>query len=160
MDNPKVIVKETGKYGKGLFAKDDISKGEIIADWTDGKVYEAEKCSYLPKNIKKNPRDYAIQFEEHKWINTDGIGRHINHSCNPNCGIKGKFQIVTMKDIKKGEELTFDYEMTEDSDWRMKCMCDAKNCRGIIGAFKNMPLNIRKKYKGYISTWLIDKYKL
>lgn len=62
MDNPKVIIKDTDKYGKGLFAKEDIKNGELIASF-DGEVYEAEKCSDLEPKI----RDYAIQFEKHKW---------------------------------------------------------------------------------------------
>lgn len=155
MDNPKVIVKDTEFMGKGLFADKGIKKGEIIADWTGSKIYEADKCSSLPKGVA----DYAIQFEEHKWIDTESIGRYINHSCEPNCGIKGKFQIVTMRDIREGEELTFDYEMTEDSDWRMSCQCGSKSCRKIIGTYKNMPNEVREKYKEYISEWLIKKYK-
>lgn len=155
MINAKIIIKETGKYGKGLFAAEDIHKGEIIADWVDGKVSEADKCSDLPKEV----RDYAIQFEEHKWIDTESAGRFINHSCEPNCGVNGNLKIVAMRDIKKGEELTYDYEMTEDSDWKMECKCGSNNCRKIIGAYKNMPKEIRKKYKEYISDWLIKKYK-
>ncbi len=150
----KVIVRETCKYGKGLYANEDIKKGEIIADWTGGKIYEAEKCSDLPEEI----RDHAIQFEEHSWIDTDGIGRFFNHSCEPNCGVKGKFQIVAIRNIKKGEELTFDYEMSEDSDWRMECKCETPSCRKIIGAYRNMLEEIRKKYAGYISEWLVRKY--
>lgn len=157
MDSSKVIVKETGKIGKGLFAIKDIKKEEVIADWTGGKIYEAESCTKLPT---EEIADHAIQFEEHKWIDTEGIGRYSNHSCEPNCGIKGKFQVVAMRDIKKGEWCTWDYEMTEDSDWRMNCKCGSKFCRKVIGAFQNMPEEVRKKYKGYISEWLVKKYKL
>ena len=156
MDNVNVIIKETKNLGKGLFANDDIKKGEVIADWTGGQIYEANKALNLPENV----RAHAIQFEEHKWIDTNGIGRYFNHSCEPNCGIKGKFQIVSMSDIRKGEWLTFDYEMTEDSDWKMQCKCGSKNCRKIIGSFKNISENIRKKYKGYISEWLVEKYDI
>lgn len=155
-DNPKVIVEETGKYGKGLRAIRNISKGEVITDWTGGKVHEAIKCTDLPKDVA----DHAIQFEEHKWIDTKGIGRYSNHSCNPNCGIRGKFRLVAMKNIKKGDWLTWDYEMTEDSDWRMNCQCGEKNCRKIIGAYKNMPKAIRKKYREYTSDWLTEKYRV
>ncbi|MGD0577135.1 MAG: SET domain-containing protein-lysine N-methyltransferase, partial [Candidatus Staskawiczbacteria bacterium] len=86
-------------------------------------------------------------------------GRFLNHSCDPNCGVKGKFQIVAMRDIENGEELTFDYEMTEDSDWQMQCKCGSKLCRKVIGAYKNMPEFVKEKYKGYISEWLTEKYK-
>lgn len=156
MDSKKVAISETKSMGKGLFAKENIKKDEIICDWTGGKVYEAENCNGLPPIV----RDHAIQFEEHKWIDTKGLGFYINHSCEPNCGVNGKFQIVAMRNIKKGEHLTFDYEMTEDSNWRMECKCGEKSCRKNIGAFKNMPDKIRKKYKGYISYWLVEKYNL
>jgi hypothetical protein len=63
-----------------------------------------------------------------------------------------------MRDIKKGEWCTWDYEMSEDSDWKMECKCGTKKCRKIIGAFKNMPPEIRKKYGCYISDWLVKKY--
>lgn len=158
MDNPKVGIKDTNSIGKGVTALENIKKDEIIADWQDGTIYEAEKASSLPPEVK----DYAIQIEEHKWIDTNGIARFFNHSCEPNCGIKDKIQLVALRDIKKGEWLTFDYELTEDSDWIMpcKCECGSEDCRKTIGAFKNLPNEIREKYKGYISDWLVKKYKL
>jgi len=156
MNSPKTIIKYTKLLGKGLFASEDIKKGEVVADFSDGKIYDAEKCSDLPKKFA----DYAIQFEEHKWIDTPSNGRYLNHSCEPNCGVRGEFQIVAMRNIKKGEKLTFDYEMTEDSDWKMECLCGSKLCRKIIGDHRNIPEEIKKKYKEYTSDWLIKKYKI
>lgn len=154
MKNSKVIVKETKKIGKGLFALENIKKDGMIADFSGGKIYKAQKASDLPKDVA----DHAIEFGENEWIDTPEEGRFLNHSCDPNCGVRGKFQIVAMRDIEKGEELTFDYEMTEDSDWSMQCKCGSKICRKIIGAYKNMPESVRQKYEGYISDWLIEKY--
>ena len=155
-DNSKVDVKETPSMGFGVIAIGDISAGEVIADWANGKKYFAKHASELPDVC----RDHAPQFAQEKYIDTQGIGRFLNHSCEPNCGFKGKFQIVAMRNIKKGEWLTFDYEMSEDSDWRMDCKCGAKNCRKVIGAFANMPKDVRLKYKGFISQWLVEKYPL
>jgi hypothetical protein len=153
MDNPKVEVGKTGKYGKGVFAKFAIRKGEVIAAF-DGKIY-----GYYSRGWTTDVNNHAIQFEERKWRDSAGIARRLNHSCQPNCGIKGLFRIVAMRDIKKGEELTWDYEMTEDNPtWRMRCRCGSKNCRKVIGAHRNMPEVVRKKYKGYISEWLVEKY--
>ena len=156
MDNPDVEIAQTLAFGKGLRALKAIPRGTVIADWNGGQVYKAEKCTDLPKDIA----DHAIQFGEHCWIDTKGIGRYANHSCEPNCGIKGKFQLVAMRDIAKGEWLTFDYEMTEDSDFRVNCQCGTKSCRKTIGAFRNLPNNARKKYKGFVSEWLVRKYNL
>jgi len=160
MDNPKVEIKETKKYGKALFAKGDIKKGEIIANWTGGRVYKSKKATSLPNESPYFVQDHAIQFAEDKYIDYDGIGRYFAHSCDPNCGFKGKFKIVAMRNIKKGEELTFDYGMSEDSNWRLECKCGAKNCRKIIGAFKIMPKEVRKKYHSHISSWLRKKYNI
>lgn len=153
MKNSMAEVREAGRYGLGLFTVRDIEKDEIVVDFSNGRVYEVDKASDLPKEVA----DHAIQFEEHKWIDTSGVGRYLNHSCDPNCGIKDKFKIVAMRDIKKGEELTFDYEMTENSDWRMECDCGLRNCRKTVGAYSNLPKPLREKYKGYISEWLTTK---
>lgn len=152
--NPKVILSE-GKFGKCLVATVHISKDEEIVSF-DGEMYSAEKISDLPKDIA----DHAIQFSEHQWRESTSIARYINHSCNPNCGIKNLFTLVAMRDIQKGEELLWDYDMTEDSDWRMTCLCGSENCRKVIGAFALVPQETRGKYKGYISKWLVEKYKL
>jgi hypothetical protein len=65
-----------------------------------------------------------------------------------------------MRDIAPGEEILWDYEMTEDHPyWRLRCRCGTKSCRKIIGAYRNMPEATRKKYKGYISWWLTRKPK-
>lgn len=151
MDNPRVFVKKTKNHGNGVFSSGFIRKNEIIAEF-DGKI-----LGYYSKSWDhEKHRNHAIQFEKGKWRDSNGIARKINHSCEPNCGIKNLFQVVAMRNIKKGEEITWDYEMTEDSDWwRMKCTCDTPSCRKIIGAYSNLPKLIRKRYKGYISTWLL-----
>lgn len=154
MNNPKVNV-GTNRFGKCLIANSDIAKGEVVAVF-DGPIYEAEKCSDLPVDI----RDHAIQFEEHKWRDSNSMARYINHSCEPNCGIKGLFTLVTIKDVKKGDELLWDYAMTEDGDWRMECLCNTASCRKIIGAFSLIPESLRPQYKEYASDWLVEKYKL
>lgn len=60
MDNPKVIVRETHTIGKGLLAIEDIKKGEVIADWTGGKIYIAESCTKLP--TKGEPKNKVLNF--------------------------------------------------------------------------------------------------
>ena len=152
-NNPKVIISKTGIY-KGLIAVEPIHKGEIIAV-SDGDVFYADLDSQLP-DIARNT---AYQFHE-KWYR-DGkptsYARFINHSCEPNCGIKNLFQIVTMRDIAAGEELTFDYGMVCNSDWENpegSCLCGSPNCRGKILPYRGLPQSVKDRYKGYISEWL------
>ncbi len=149
MDNPKVKVRHTKKTGRGVFALRPIRKGEIIAIF-DGPIYDADHEPWTKEQLT-----YTIQFAKDKWRDSKGLARYLNHSCDPNCGIKGLSKVVAMRAIAAGDEVTWDYEMTEKSWWmKMKCRCGSPICRGTIGSYARMPRAIRKKYKGYISSWL------
>ncbi len=154
MDSRKVIVQKTKKYGRGVYAKYPIRKGEVIAAF-DGPIYDDDFEPWTEDLF-----NHAIQFGPALWRDSKGIARLINHSCDPNCGIKGLFKIVAMRAIQPGEQITWDYEMTEKNKyWKMQCRCGSEICRKTIGHYKNMPLSIRKKYKGYISDWITQKDK-
>lgn len=156
MDNPKIILKKSA-HGKGVFAKECIKKGEVLASF-DGTIYHSSFRGWDNAHL----RNHVVQFDRHYWRDAKGIARYFNHSCEPNCGIKNLFDVVAMRDISAGEECTWDYDMTEDAldgHWSMHCKCGTKSCRKKIGAYRNMPLAIRKKYKGYISAWLLNEKK-
>lgn len=156
MDNPKAVVRRVRGMGRGVFAAAPIKKGEEVAAF-DGKEY-----GWASRAWHTNERDvlhHAIQIAPRRWRDSAGIARVLNHSCEPNCGIKDLVRLVAMRNIKKGEELTWDYEMTEDSDWyRLRCRCGAAGCRQIIGTYRNLPATKRRQYRGYVSAWLIEYY--
>ncbi len=150
MDNKKAKVRQTKQYGKGVFATQKIRKGEVIAIF-DGPILDDDFEPWTDDLYF-----HAIQVDKAKWRDSIGIARYINHSCDPNCGIKRRNRVVAMRDIEKGEQISWDYEMTEkNKHWKMKCKCGTPICRKIIGNYQNMPSTIRKKYKGYISSWLL-----
>lgn len=146
----KVYLKNTRRYGRGVFALRKIRKGEVVGEF-DGPIYD----EYF-EPWTRELQTHVIQFAKEKWRDSSGLARYMNHSCEPNCGIRGLFKVVAMRTIQKDEQITWDYEMTEKSDWwRMKCRCGTESCRKIIGTFKALPTRIRRKYRGYISTWLV-----
>lgn len=150
LDNPKAIVRNTKNFGKGVFARQKIKRGEVVAVF-DGAFYDNDFEDWTDDLLS-----HAIQYQKAAWRDSRGIARLINHSCEPNCGIKKLFRIVAMRDIKKGEHITWDYEMTEKSSWmKMRCRCGTPSCRKIIGNYARMPKSTRKKYRGYISAWLL-----
>ncbi len=150
MDHPKALVKSTEKYGKAVFAAGTIKKGQVIAAF-DGKRFDNDFEDWTDDLY-----NHAIQYGKTDWRDSKGIARLINHSCEPNCGIKNYFKVVAMRDIKKGEQITWDYEMTEKNKyWKMKCRCGSKSCRKVIGNYSRMPISVRKKYEGFISEWLL-----
>ncbi len=81
---------------------------------------------------------------------------HLNHSCEPNSGLQGPIVFIAMRDIATGEELTFDYAMTDDEPYEMECCCGSKNCRGTITGFDWRKPELQRKYDGYFS-WFIQR---
>ena len=150
----KVYVSETKKTGKGLFAKVNLKEGEAIFI-AKGRMV---KYPYYP-DYKIGPNRLAM--EKHIWLDPfdKNPWRFINHSCNPNAGLKGRRIVVAMKNIKKNKEVTIDYSITEeDPNWKMKCICSEKNCRKVIKSVRFLPLKLFEKYKNYIPEFMQEAY--
>jgi uncharacterized protein len=65
-------------------------------------------------------------------IDGHSMAMFINHSCKPNCEIdetKGRIFVKTVRNLKAGEELTYDYWLY-DGDDEAPCYCGARSCRG------------------------------
>ncbi|MDO8627955.1 MAG: SET domain-containing protein-lysine N-methyltransferase, partial [Candidatus Diapherotrites archaeon] len=96
-------------------------------------------------------------ISKNKWIEPfkKNSGYFLNHSCNPNCGLKGLNKITAMKKIGIGEEISIEYSTIVDlKSWDMECMCASKNCRKIIKSYKFLPENLKKKYKNWKAEFL------
>ena len=82
-------------------------------------------------------------------------GDSINHSCEPNCGMRNATTIVAMRDIAAGEELTFDYAMSDASDYdEFDCNCGTSLCRGRVRADDWRLDTLRHRYKGFFSPYI------
>jgi hypothetical protein len=144
----KLYPYRTSNTGEGLFAKVDFKKGDLIFTW---------------KGVKKKGR--YPWYVGHRWLPIDRYqwiapyrnnpGWYINHSCNPNSGIKDSIKIVAMKSIRRGEEVTIDYSTsTSENGWYLICHCKNKNCRRIIRSYEFMPPKLKQKYRDFISEYL------
>jgi uncharacterized protein len=159
-----VYVKDTKKYGIGVYAKNKILKNEKIAMF-GGHVLTRKEEDKLPKEIYDN----AIQIDDNLVIGSINKkevedGSMFNHSCNANSGIRGQILLVAIRDIDIDEQVTFDFGTVLYNDgtskaYKLKCLCDAKNCRKYItdNDWKNK--NVQKQYKGYFPIHIEDKIK-
>ena len=137
--------KKSPLHGSGLFAKNDIKKGSKVIEYIGDKVTKKEGDKRADKQIRKAKKDknngMVYVFELNKRYDIDGdvdynFAKFINHSCNPNCEVDGKglkLWIFALRDIKKGEELSYDYGFGYDKDYKdYICKCGSKNCCGYI----------------------------
>lgn len=142
--------------GKGLFAKRHINKGEEILRFT-GDIIDFNQALAMGIN-----QAYALQIGNNLYINLEEPGRFVNHSCNPNAGIRNDVVLVALQDIRKGEQVYYDYSATMDEDnWVMQCRCGSANCRKIVKDFKYLPSLVKQKYLdlGVVQRFIAIQYQ-
>ena len=130
-------IKKSKIDNNGLYASCNIKKGTRIIEYK-GKVITRKQSEESSKF--DNSRAIYL-FNLNKRFDLDGdfkfnIARLINHSCDPNCEVLGeglKVWVYAMKNINKGDELSYDYGFSFDEDFRQfPCKCGSKNCIGYI----------------------------
>jgi hypothetical protein len=135
--------------GNGIFAKVPLKKGELLAVF-GGVVYEWDTFVTLPEI----ERTLCIQVEENFFLvpRPIGEGDYVNHSCNPNAGLSGQIALVAMRDIHPGEEVCFDYAMSDTVPYdEFNCGCGAHTCRGrVTGNDWRLP-ELQKRYAGFFA---------
>ena len=90
---------------------------------------------------KSEAIDDPLQIDDNTFIDLDESFRLINHSCNPTAGIQNTNELIAIRDIEPGEEITYNYSTTVsiDNKWKMKCHCQSKECLKIIGNILSLP---------------------
>jgi hypothetical protein len=155
--SPKVDKRKSAIDGRGLFAREDISAGEVLVVKGGYVLTRAQRDQV---GTLLGPSE--IQITEDLFIGPttrrerEGGMMHLNHSCEPNLGLQGQVVYVALRDIRMGEELTADYAMTDDEPYEMTCRCGRPTCRGTITGFDWRKPEIQAKYAGYFS-WFIQR---
>ena len=135
--------------GNGIYSLELINKGELVAVF-GGVVYEWDAFIHLPDR----ERSLCIQVEDRHFLvpRPIGEGDYVNHSCNPNAGLSGQIGLVAMRDIKIGEEVCFDYAMSDTMPYdEFNCGCGSLNCRGKVGGNDWQKPELQKRYAGFFA---------
>ena len=125
---PASVKVAKSKTGLGMFALEEIKKGDFIIEYVGKKM--------LTKDADEKGGRYLFELNS-KWT-IDGVdrknkARYINHSCRPNCEVdikNGRILIFAIKKILPGEELTYDYGEEYFNDYFKKPGCKCGACDG------------------------------
>jgi hypothetical protein len=134
----------TISYGKALVASKDLPKGTIVEKF-EGKII---KLSQVPIEMIRHAIFVGEKDSEDKWIVSETNAICANHACEPNCEIDDDLNIITLKKVKKDEELTYIYNKLEDDEkvedftwderWNFECKCGSKKCQKLINGYKKV----------------------
>ena len=136
----KLVVKNSA-HGRGVFTEQPIGAADWIIRFT-GPFLRYDQTS---------SSTYALQIGTDLYIGASGgPDDYINHSCQPNAGLRingTTVDLYAIRDIAAGEEIFFDYSTTlDEDDFIMSCRCSSPSCRKVIGDGKYLPKDIWDRY--------------
>lgn len=134
--NKYVIVGRSTIHGRGLYAKTDLRKGTEVIEYVGRRMDAAEADREC-----ENENVFVFTLD-HGWFLDGSVdwnpARFINHSCEPNCEAliddDNRVWITTLRKIRKGEELTYNYNFGLDEYEDHPCQCGSSKCIGYIVA--------------------------
>jgi hypothetical protein len=137
-----LIIRSSAIHAAGCYTTTAIRKGAHLDEY-DGHRIGKDKAD---KTYEDCPVTYLFGLGKGEVV-IDGhcMAMFINHSCDANSETeekKGRVWITALRNIKPGEEITYDYCLYDgdDSDEAI-CNCGAKNCRGTMYA----PEEVKKR---------------
>jgi len=144
----------TAASGQGVFATRIHRRGEQVM---------------TTRGVRLNHQtEHSIQIALDQHLEPHFPVRLINHSCAPNLGVRSTAQglpdFYALREIRAGEELNFDYAMTELThqprsnsalEFSLDCLCGEPNCRGTLGYYSTLPEGIKRLYGEHISAYLL-----
>jgi SET domain-containing protein len=123
---PTIRRKRSKLHGWGVFVQEDINKNKRIITYGGEKISSKESSDREDRYLRRG-QIWCFRVNS-RWVidaNVDGnVARFINHACKPNCYsniVDGTIWIIAGKNVKTGEELTYDYHT--DGDKEIQCRC-------------------------------------
>ena len=142
--SPLITVYDSPIHGRGVRAVMPIKKGSRVIEYLGERVSHAEADRRYDLKGEDDGHTFLFIASDRVVIDAGVNGneaRYINHSCAPNCETvieRSRVFIEAIRDIKPGDELGYDYQLTWESTDDPKelenyaCRCGAKRCRGTM----------------------------
>jgi hypothetical protein len=144
-----------GKGGHGVFARRPIDRGELLAVF-GGSVVSAEFLRVADPAVRR----LTLQIDEDLFVisTVEGPADWFNHCCEPNAGLHGQLSLVAMRSIAAGEEVCYDYAMSDGSAYdEFPCACGVRRCRGRVSGDDWQLPELWARYGEHFSPYLIAR---
>ena len=136
-------------------------KGDAVIAAHSFVVGDTVMVGVILRRVTQN-HSHATQVGVAEWVELAGLAPKVNHSCDPNCGVRlnasGAPDLVARRPIRAGEEVTFDYAMRNHTinHFPIRCRCGARICRRLITGWKDLPGDRKVAYLGLVAPYLIE----
>lgn len=142
MTFPRITVGKSAIHGRGLFAAQAIKAGAPVIEYAGERITPKEAARRYPERAGEPQVTHLLNVDKRTTIDgaVDGNeARYANHSCDPNAELmiyKKRVFLIALRPIKKGEEITYDYNLVIHGDVDVPtalqataCSCGSPKCR-------------------------------
>lgn len=141
-----LIIRSSDIHAAGCYTTTRVRKEALVVEYTGPRI-TPEKADEI---YDGRSTTYLFGLRNGKQIiDGHGAAMFINHSCDPNCEtdeIDGRIWVIALRDIKAGEELTYDYMLYDGAeDDPAPCHCGSPKCRGTM--YSKEEIARQKKWK-------------
>lgn len=147
----RLRIRRTETKGRGVFADSGIPKGSVVVRYRGKPRWIWD----IPERLWEHC--FQVGYDRYLVPSKGSRGWFVNHSCDPNCCIVGDRTIATLREVRPGEELTFDY--STNVGWQgfaLQCRCGARDCRKTIRSYWSLDEATRKKFGKNVSSYLLE----
>jgi SET domain-containing protein len=145
--NELIEFRDSRIHGRGGFARRRIRKGTPLIEYVGEKITKAEAAERIAAD---NPFIFCLDDEfdvdgDVKW----NPARFLNHSCEPNAEVEilgGQIWILALRNIRPGEEITYNYSYDLEGYEKHPCRCGSARCVGYMVAEEYFP-KFRKRIR-------------
>lgn len=156
----RVYTADSPIHGTGVFSAAHSSPGEIILRIDDFRVVTDADPLVPAEGELEHHCDYLAGG---KVVLMQSPERSINHRCDPNAYIRtiaGDRYVVALREIRPGDEITYDYCINGDGDTEWACLCGSLACRERhLSGFFHLPDEVRARYLALLDDWFVAEHR-
>ena len=155
---PEVAVRKSGIGDLGVFTLEPVQAGQVVREFK----LERELTPESPLRPDRGERPEHGPLIDGRFYLVGSPDRYLNHSCDPNVYLRfgaNRIDVVAVRDIEAGCELTLDYLINNPGGDSWPCHCGAPRCRGETGtSFFTLPDEFQREYFPLLAPWFLKRY--